>query len=198
MTDTIPDRNSALYSFFCLARNVVISQGYDGEIEWCQNRDFSRITADEFLTQYRFAVFSSSGLNYKVAKKIEAAFDTANKAGPNAFETIPNRRMREAIVFMYPRYREVFRDLKLLKTDAEKITFLQGLKQIGPKESRHLARNLGIDCCKPDRHMDRLAEHWGYANPDAMCTTIQKFEDERLGVIDVILWRYCTLTGEYE
>jgi hypothetical protein len=197
-SDPEPDRDFKFYSFFCYARNVVISQGFQEEIEWCQNRMFDQITSDEFLVQYRFAVFSSSGLNNKVVMKIQDAFDTTNKAGMNAFETIPNRRMREAIVWMQTRYREVFRDLKLQKTDADKIQFLQGLKQIGPKESRHLARNLGIDCIKPDRHMDRMAEHWGYASPDAMCMAVQKYEKERLGVIDVILWRYTVLTGEYE
>jgi hypothetical protein len=196
--DVEPDIDFKFYSFFCYARNVVISQGFQWEIEWCQNRQFNLITSDEFLIQYRFAVFSSSGLNNKVVTKIQDAFDAANKAGTNAFETIPNRRMREAVMWMQPRYREVFRDLKLQPTDADKIQFLQGLKQIGPKESRHLARNLGIDCVKPDRHMERMAEHWGYKNPDEMCMTVQKYEQERLGVIDVILWRYCNLTGEYE
>jgi len=196
--DGTKDRDWTFYAFFCYARNFVISHGYDREIEWCKNRTFDQITSDEFRAQYRFAVFSSSGLSNKVVQKIEAAFDAANEAGLNAFETIPNRRMRAAIMWMYPHYHEVFRDLKLLKTDAEKIQFLQGLMQIGPKESRHLARNLGINCVKPDRHMERMAEHWGYQNPDAMCFAVQGYEQERLGVIDVILWRYGNLTGEYE
>lgn len=187
-----------IYHHFLKARDALISHGYGDEIEWCQNRFFDQMTADEFLVQYRFAVFSSSGLNNKVVEKMEAAFDAAYHDGLNAFETIPNRRMRKAIMDMYPRYKEVFAELKRKPTDEQKIEYLNTLPQIGKKEKFHLARNLGINCVKPDIHMDRLAESFDFKTPLEMCQKIQEYEDERLGVIDVILWRYCHLTGEYQ
>ncbi len=80
---------------------------------------------------------------------------------------------------------------------------------MGPKTARHFARNLGIDCVKPDIWMDRLAYKYGfYENdgkilyPERMCKSIQEQLPQfgvpyyRIGTIDVILWRYCVLTGE--
>jgi len=65
----------------------------------------------------------------------------------------------------------------------------------GPITKYHLARNLGVDCVKPDRHLARLAERFGYGTPDAMCRAIQDELGGRLGTIDAVLWRYCNLRG---
>lgn len=186
-----------LYAFFNKARNLVISAEYGYEIEWCQNRHFELITDREFLQEYIFAVFSSSGLNNRVVRGMMDRFEDAMAKGENAFDTIKNRRMKAAIMDMVPKYRSVFAALQVHPTDDDKIEFLGTLKQIGKKEKYHLARNLGINCVKPDLHMDRLAEEWGYKTPLDLANEIQKHENERLGVIDVILWRYCHLTGEY-
>ena len=66
----------------------------------------------------------------------------------------------------------------------------------------HLARNLGIDTVKPDRHLIKLTEHFGYSSPLEMCKDIQAnlnggmfLTKEKLGTIDVILWRSMNLTG---
>lgn len=186
-----------LYDFFCKARNVVIMHGYSPEIEWCQNRYFENITPEEFLQQYIFAVFSSSGLNNSIVNRQMDRFNDAVRNGENAFDTIPNRRMKQAVMEMWLKYEQVFSELKRRTTDDFKIEYLATLRQIGKKEKYHLARNLGIDCVKPDIHMERLAEQWGYNTPLGLALEIQKYDNDRLGVIDVILWRYCNLTGEY-
>jgi hypothetical protein len=60
-----------------------------------------------------------------------------------------------------------------------------------------MARNLGIDTIKPDLHLERMAEVWGYKNPFDLCNDIQHLTGEKLGIIDIVLWRYCNLTGDY-
>jgi thermostable 8-oxoguanine DNA glycosylase len=183
--------------FFIRAYSEVVERGYLEEIMWCRNRRFSDITPLDFLDQYMFAVFSSSGLNNQVVQKQMDKFTKAVHDGENAFDTIKNRRMKDAIVRMWTAYPHIFEILKSKKTDFDKIEYLETLQQIGPKEKLHLARNLGIDCVKPDRHMLKLAEKFEYATPDEMCRDIQRNLPipERIGVIDVILWRYCNLIG---
>lgn len=183
--------------FFIRAYGEVGERGYLEEVEWCRNRRFSEITPEEFLAQYIFAVFSSSGLNNQVVQRQMDKFDQAVRDGESAFDTIKNRRMKAAIMEMWTKYHQIFETLKSRKTDFGKIEYLETLKQIGPKEKFHLARNLGIDCVKPDRHMLKLAEKFEYATPDDMCHDIQRNLPlpERIGVIDVILWRYCNLIG---
>ena len=83
---------------------------------------------------------------------------------------------------------------RTLQSSNNKIDWLTTLPWIGPVTKYHLARNLDIDTVKPDRHLVRLTERFGYENPLKMCEIIQKETNERLGVIDIVLWRYCNLT----
>jgi endonuclease III len=80
-----------------------------------------------------------------------------------------------------------------LKRSEDKIEYLDSLPWIGPITKYHLARNIGIDTVKPDRHLVRLAKRYGYNSPLELCKEIQKTIPESLGVIDLILWRYCNL-----
>ncbi len=49
---------------------------------------------------------------------------------------------------------------------------LCGLPYMGPATSRHLAKNLGVDVAKPDRHLVRVAEAVGYDSPALLCGEI--------------------------
>ena len=64
---------------------------------------------------------------------------------------------------------------------------LQKLSYMGPAMSCHLARNLGnLDVVKPDKHLVRLADYYGFETPLVMCQTIA--QGEPVGKIDLILW----------
>jgi hypothetical protein len=78
--------------------------------------------------------------------------------------------------------------------------YLTRFPMIGPVTCYHVARNLGIDCVKPDRHLLRIAEAAGYEGqqgPDEMCRMIGAVERHRIGVVDFCLWRWATLTPDY-
>jgi hypothetical protein len=61
---------------------------------------------------------------------------------------------------------------------------------IGSITARHLAKNLGIDAAKPDRHLARLAVQFGYGSVDEMCSTISDVTGDSLSVTDIVLWRF--------
>ncbi len=182
--------------FYLKAQECIIDAGYQWEIDNCKLFHIESMDADTFALQYTFAVMSSTGLNNKVVQKMYDKFIEAVRCGNRRpFDTIPNRRMRDAIVRGWFDPAGTLKKIQMMKTDEERIAYIGTLRQMGPKSSLHFARNIGIDCVKPDRHMIRLAQKFGYATPLEMCKDIQSETNERLGVIDVILWRYCNLVG---
>ena len=67
---------------------------------------------------------------------------------------------------------------------------LAKLPHIGPITVWHLAKNLGFNVAKPDRHLVRLAMEHGYDCVHAFCQTISDGTGEYVAVIDLVLWRY--------
>jgi hypothetical protein len=62
------------------------------------------------------------------------------------------------------------------------------LPYVGRITCHHLARNLGLlDSVKPDLHLVRMAEHWGFKDCVAMCEAVRP-EGMPLGIVDLILW----------
>ena len=54
-------------------------------------------------------------------------------------------------------------------------------------------KNLGFDVVKPDRHLLRLASSLGFDSPEELCAEIAYEFGEPAAVVDIVLWRYCTL-----
>ena len=200
-----------LLNFFEKAHNHVVSCGYQWEIDLVENRYFKDIDAQHLAWNFLFCALGSSGLNNKVVQKQYDRFVFEYNGGENAFESIPNKRIRDAVIFVWSKREEILTALKIKNTDKNRIEHIKTLPQMGPKTAYHFARNIGIDCVKPDIWMMRLAakyECWdlieGYIDPARMCEDIRKqlpTKDTpryRIGTIDVILWRYCVLTGELE
>ncbi len=107
------------------------------------------------------------------------------------------RIMRDA---MFPRDRtarvetwEEFRQERL--SSAEKMT---DLPYVGKITCHHLARNLGLlDSVKPDLHLVRMADHWGFKDCVAMCEAMRPPEMP-LGIVDLILWYAASTFGTTE
>jgi len=77
------------------------------------------------------------------------------------------------------------------------INFLMSFKFLGPATAYHLAKNLGIDYAKPDRHLTRIADLFGFSCPNKFCESIAIVTGEKKSVVDIILWRYATLNRNY-
>jgi hypothetical protein len=88
---------------------------------------------------------------------------------------------------------ETFRDR--LRNDG--LNELQRLPFIGPITRFHLAKNLGLDVVKPDRHLVRIARAAGFTDPEAMCRVVAEVTGDRLATVDVVLWRFATLEPRY-
>jgi thermostable 8-oxoguanine DNA glycosylase len=64
------------------------------------------------------------------------------------------------------------------------------LPYIGSITAVHLAKNLGFNVAKPDRHLVRLSRQFGYICAADLCSDIAKDTGEQVKVIDLALWRY--------
>ena len=203
-------QSPTIFSFFERAHRYVIAYGFQWEIDLVENRHFKDIDAQHLAWNFLFCALGSSGLNNKVVQKQYDKFVFEYGGGENAFESIPNKRIRDAVVFVWSHKEDILSKLKIKNTDEDRIEYLKTLPQMGPKSAYHFARNIGIDCIKPDIWLNRLAYGYGfyeenYPDPYHMCLEIQNHLPivngppyYRIGTIDVILWRYCNLTGVLE
>lgn len=173
---------------FITAYNTVCENGYSWEID--RVRHIKPLSEQEpiiFFIEYVWVVLNA-GMKEQVARKIFNLFLedlNLNKIG--------HLSKRSAIQTALTSYEKWFSELQKAEN---KLSYLESLPWIGPITKYHLGRNIGIDTVKPDRHLVRLAEKYGYASPLELCQDIKKEFSEPLGVIDVILWRYCNLGGE--
>jgi hypothetical protein len=67
---------------------------------------------------------------------------------------------------------------------------LQKLPFIGPVTVWHLAKNLGLNVSKPDRHLVRVSSELGFRDTEHLCSEIAQERNEQQNVVDLVLWRY--------
>lgn len=69
------------------------------------------------------------------------------------------------------------------------ILTLRDFKYIGPVTAFHLAKNLGFQVAKPDRHLQMITEYSGFSDVHELCAKIASITDEPVAVVDGVLWR---------
>jgi hypothetical protein len=73
---------------------------------------------------------------------------------------------------------------------ANPIYALRRFPFIGPVTAKHLAKNLGLDVAKPDRHLMRASARFGFRDPDQLCAAIAAVRSEPIKVVDLVIWRF--------
>lgn len=195
---------------FEAARDHVVRAGYAAEIEWTRNVRFADCTETQFLAETAFVILNS-GMRAKVIDGIwphlkacfwrfsshteilftrDACLEQARKFFKHEGKLQGILRACELVEARggWPGYKE-----HLL---ADPLPRLREIPFVGPITVYHLARNLGFDYAKPDRHLQRLAESFGEKDVQRFCATIGDATGERVGVVDAILWRDCVLRAE--
>ncbi|MFH1514395.1 MAG: hypothetical protein ABIG42_02940 [bacterium] len=200
-----------LLEFYNHAKQEVIKAGYQKEIDSVDERRFEDAIPIELFYEYAYVVLNS-GMSNKVAERMY------KKLLSSGSKTVKHPGKRKAIIQAQIHYKWWFRELKSCGTVREKLDYLDTLPWIGPITKHHLARNLGVDVAKPDRHLQRIAEHFGYlhlkiikapipqgakiksitGDVQKMCEEISKETGVRVGTIDVILWRATSLNPPWK
>ena len=184
--------------------------GFGKEIEWCENRPpFQDVTAHTFLCEYAWVVYNSGMKNSVIEAKwsdIRSAFLYFDHYKISRYPD----NFRKRVLAVFGNYAKVNAVIAMATKLSSSTSYFHEIKQkiqkdplmelekfpfIGPVTKYHLARNLGFDFIKPDRHLVRLAKKYSMT-PFEFAEVIRKETGRKLGVIDVILWRFCEQKGQ--
>ncbi len=208
---TRPAKADQLASFYLSAKERVIEAGFADEVDW--QADIVREDWDEptFLRESAWVVLSSGFRESAVRRRfplvsasfldwVAATSIMSQRAAcrSNALQAFGNERKIDAILRIVQR---VAADgIEAIRQGIRNggTAFLQQLPFIGPVTACHLAKNLGMPIVKPDRHLSRLAQRNGYESAEHMCQTIAAIVGDSVPVIDIVIWRYATITDNYD
>jgi len=174
-------------AFYEDARAFCYRNGYRDEIEVVRNRQFRDQTPKTFLIEYVYVVLNA-GMKNQVAEQIFGNF-MRNDMDPGQ---INHEGKRKAIEQALEESEKWFSGLHAAH---DKLGYIGTLPWMGDITKYHLARNLGLDYAKPDRHLVRVAKVFGFKEVQLMCRHISSETRDPVGVVDVVIWRYCNLTG---
>lgn len=199
-----------LLDFYLLAKNVVVGEGFAQEIEWQERVQFTDLNETVFLREAAWVVLSSGMKESVIRSKFRALslafYDwlSARQIGTNSRECRRNASRIfshpgkiDSIIAIARSVEEAGFEVFMHKISSEGVAFLQSLPFIGPVTSYHLAKNIGLDVVKPDRHLLRISAIAGCASPVEFCQKISTAVGDRLPVVDLIIWRYATLNPGY-
>lgn len=170
------------------AKRYCIERGFKKEIDIVELRQYKNVDKHYFFYEYVYVVLNA-GMKNQVAERIYSQFI---EKGSNA---IGHPGKREAVEEVEKDLDNIFTKLRSYGEVEDILEYLETLPWIGPITKYHLARNLGIDVAKPDRHMVRLYESLGFVGVYELCKYISEDVGDRIGTVDVVLWRFCNLKG---
>lgn len=165
----------------------LLEMGYGDEIEW--QRELKPCSDSHTFLMETCWVILNSGMKEQIARKIWNRIQDAWENNVDISEVFRHKGKVAAIKQVKERHDQIFNAYTLAD---DKITFLQTIPFIGNITKYHLAKNLGLDCVKPDRHLVRVADQYGMT-PDSICQYLSKMTGEKVSVIDIIIWRACNL-----
>ncbi len=191
-------------------REFVVESGFQEEIEWQDQIRFSHVTESDFLRESAWVILSS-GMRESVIRNLFPDITEVFYSWQKASVVVRNSEQckKKALVIFNHSQKvsaiiEVARQIddlgfQMLKSriDLEGVKFIESLPFMGPATSYHLAKNIGLDCVKPDRHLLRVAAATGYESPRQLCEDISMSVGDRISVVDLVLWRYATLNPNY-
>lgn len=192
------------------AKEQVIVAGFASEIDWQDSIALDDLNESTFLRESAWVVLSC-GFRESVLRQRFADISVAFLSWANAKIIAANsNHCREDALLVFRNPRKIDGILSIVNKVASEginairskikrrgVDFIREFPFMGPVTAYHLAKNLGVEVVKPDRHLVRLAEVAGYSSPECMCRRIAEYVGDSLQVIDLVLWRYASITKNY-
>lgn len=206
----IEHKKPGIVSAYNLAKGIVLHAGYETEIAWQASIDFDLITESDFLREHAWVALSA-GMHERVIRRcfgiISQCFydwqsartivEQENNCRNLALSYFNNQHKIDGIIqtahiiasFGFASYKEEIR--------RNPLQVLQSLPFVGSVTRYHLAKNIGLQFAKPDRHLVRLATSVGYSDIQQFCKDISEYVDDSIPVVDIVLWRFANITNAY-
>ena len=202
--------NFALASLYLDAKQFIIKAGFASEIDWQASLNFNHLEEAAFLREAAWVVLSS-GFRETVIRRKFNEISTAFKEFRCAREIVTNKRICrkdalkvfknekkiDAIVEIATRVHRLGFAVVKQHIASYGVSFLRTFPFLGPVTALHLAKNIGLDVVKPDRHLVRAAKSAGVSSAEELCLRIREIVGDTLAVIDLVIWRYATVNPKY-
>ncbi|WP_272011409.1 hypothetical protein [Roseovarius sp. ZX-A-9] len=134
----------------------VVAADFGHDIEWSETiRPPGYSSA--FATEAIF-IISNSGMKWQIARQIFDRVMPLVRAGRSARDGFGHAGKAGAIHRIWRERNDIFARYMALEPDPARLHFLGELPWIGKITKYHLAKNLGVDCAKPDCWLERLCE----------------------------------------
>lgn len=202
------DENAVLY--YLNAKSFICGKGFYPELFFQEYVSIEKISMEYFYSEYAWVVLSS-GLSVKVVNKVfdplsdifgqwkspSEIVGNRKKIKTKALNVFNNQLKINAIIEMADYLQQTSIEHEIKQIQKFGIGYLQNFKFLGPATSFHFAKNIGLNLAKPDRHLVRIANRFGYECVNDFCDSISSKVYEKKSVVDTVLWRYATLNADY-
>lgn len=198
-----PNRRAIDIGQYEQLKNMLLLGGYRQEVEWAQT--VRRPEDPDAFAREAIWVICCSGFREQAARVTQAGVNACLSEGRSARDVFPKSGKGRAIDRIWANRAEYHQALEELCRQgsgaAGIIGWIASLPYVGGATLRfHFAKNLGIDCAKPDRWLCRLAgipmeapmEHRFEAVMD-YCRPLAEASGDRIATVDLVLWRGCNL-----
>lgn len=193
--------------FYRDAREYVTNEGFAGEINWQGAIRFQAFTESDLLREAAWVILCTGYKESILRRKFDylslcfcdwesgsTILNHEHQCRSTALAGFNNSRKIDAILSI-ARCVSI-KSFAVIKSEilSDPIERLRGFSYIGPVTAWHLAKNLGYDEAKPDRHLCRISEAFGYNHPQQLCAAISRETGDSKNVVDLVLWRYASET----
>ena len=199
-----------LFDVYVDVKELVISSGFGSEIDWQTDVCLSEINETDFLREGAWAILSAGMRESVVRSKFPALSDAfLDWQSADAIAVHRCQCSRAALqIFRHELKINAIIDLALTicaedffsvkqRIIGEGVEYLESFYFIGPITRYHFAKNIGLNVAKPDRHLCRISELFGYDSPQAFCQEIAFRTGDSISVVDSVIWRFATLQRDY-
>jgi len=191
-------------------KRIVCDEGYEEEINWQSNLNFYDITESCFIRELAWVILST-GMKEQIIRKIFGNltpyfynWESAKKICCNekkcyngAIKIFRNEKKIKGIIESAKIINQFgYTNLKK-EIEQSPIDTLKIFPFIGDVTVYHLAKNIGIDVAKPDRHLVRIAKNEGFKDVQEFCRFISDGCEDSIPVIDIVFWRFANLNSNY-
>lgn len=192
------------------AKTIVLDEGFQDEISWQSRLNYDDLDESsllreiawviltcgmkELIIRNRFNSISHCFFNWSSAKKIKNNREECIQESLKIFNNFAKLSAiaNSAIKIESVGFTQIKRDIK-----RNPLFALQEFDYIGPVTKYHLAKNIGLDVAKPDRHLVRIAKMENYPDVQTFCQAVSKLSGDSVPVVDLIYWRYATIERNY-
>ena len=166
-------------------KQKIAERGFAGEIEWATN--VADCPDSQTFACETIWVILNAGMREQVARIIQDRIWPFLHRGESSSGGFNHKLKCRAIDYVWRERERLFAEWRAAD---DRLEYLERLPHIGPITKYHLARNLGMNVCKPDRHLVRIAAP---LTPHEMCAMLAKATGDRIGVVDCVIWRSANL-----